>query len=87
MRIKARDSGCAPPGPQKQAAATGVGARHGRKCEQAAKPLTQTSNHTPPTLASRTLVAVFSSEGCVVGFELFDRRNDARAFLRAGGAA
>ena len=87
MRKSAPGSGCAPPGPPKQTAATGVGARHGRKSEQAAKPLTRPSNHTLPTLTSRTAIALFNDEGAFIGFDLFGQRSDARAFMRAGGAA
>lgn len=86
MRISAQGGGCVPSDPQKQTAAPGVKARNGSKSEQATKPLTRISNHKPPVL-TRTMVALFNDDGAFIGFSLFGQRSDARAFLRAGGAA
>lgn len=87
MRITAQGSGCAPPKPKKQTAAPGVKARNGRKSEPASKPLTQFSKHKPPVLTRQNLIACFNDEGVFCGFTLFNELSDARAFLRAGGAA
>ena len=87
MRTTAQGSGCAPSDPQKQTAAPGVKARNDRKREETTKSLTRTSNHKPPTLTRQTLIACFSDEGAFCGFTLFNQSSDARAFLRAGGAA
>ncbi|CAA2101992.1 hypothetical protein MBUL_01459 [Methylobacterium bullatum] len=87
MRITAQGSGCAPPRPLKQTAVPGVGARNGRKSEQASKPLTHSSNHKPRALTRQTMIALFSDEGAFIGYSLFGQQSDARAFLRAGGAS
>lgn len=85
MRVTAQGGGCVPSSPRKQSAAPGVKARNGRMCKQASQPVARTSNHKAPTL-TRTMVALFSDDGAFIGFDLFGRRSDARAFLRAGGA-